>query len=478
MKRLSVAIVTMLLSGLVLLVSLHAQQEDRARRSETAYARLIIWGGLGSNMEGFSDGAIYDIKARKWEKIPEAPIDKRGLKKMKKDRVVDKVLKSRMIFRIKGYLSQGIGGNCALAGSEAGRPKLVTWGGIRVKSKIFKGSNIEGQIRGLKDGAVYDINTGEWKKLPKAPIKGRYGHTFIISGAKLIIWGGNVGKSVFSDGAIYDLRKESWKELKAPIAARCGHSSILYNKKLIIWGGTGGGGIDGAIYNIETDEWSEIIAPIKGRARHKAAVIGSNKMVILGGRSERFPGQPAYAAFLDGGIYDIEEDEWEEIPTAPLDVRQENSIAISDAKLIFWGGRHKEIVFPDGAIYDIKMKKWKELPDAPIRGRYNHKSVLYGTKLVIWGGRGARGPFSDGAIYDIKTGKWERLPEAPIEGRSHHTFILSGTKLIIWGGRGKNGPLSDGAIYDLKTNKWEKLPEAPIKGRYWHASFILRETNE
>ena len=71
----------------------------------------------------------------------------------------------------------------------------------------------------------------------------------VVVGEKVIIWGGS-GKS---DGAIYDLRKGSWHDLKdSPIVGRDKHIAVVIGKKLIIWGGYGDVRTynDGAIYEL------------------------------------------------------------------------------------------------------------------------------------------------------------------------------------------------------------------------------------
>lgn len=65
--------------------------------------------------------------------------------------------------------------------------------------------------------------------MPIAPIKGRYYHTSILSGSRLIIWGGmGPRQRPLKDGAIYDIKKGEWKKMaRAPIKARSNHFSFL-----------------------------------------------------------------------------------------------------------------------------------------------------------------------------------------------------------------------------------------------------------
>jgi hypothetical protein len=60
----------------------------------------------------------------------------------------------------------------------------------------------------LNDGAIFDLKTKKWEELPEAPIVGRWFHTGLLWGSKLVIWGGWGGRRrFFNDGAILDLKR-------------------------------------------------------------------------------------------------------------------------------------------------------------------------------------------------------------------------------------------------------------------------------
>jgi len=103
------------------------------------------------------------------------------------------------------------------------------------------------------------------------PIKGRTSSTAILWKEKLIIWGGVGGTLIFyNDGAIYDIEKGTWQEMKeSPISGRVNYGWVHSGKRIIIWGGADGGTTyynDGAIYDIERGTWTKMKdAPIEGR---------------------------------------------------------------------------------------------------------------------------------------------------------------------------------------------------------------------
>jgi N-acetylneuraminic acid mutarotase len=299
----------------------------------------------------------------------------------------------------------------------------------------------------LDDGAIYNIEDGGWKEMAEAPIDGRWGHTSVLYGKRLVIWGGCAGGAAWDDGAIYDIEKDSWVELpEPPIKGRAFHTSVLIGEKLIIWGG----------------------APNSGDIDN---------------------------TFDDGAIYDLGSGKWEKMPKAVIDGRAYHTAIVWDKRLIIWGGLGASVAFNDGAIYDVEKNKWEEIPEPPENiiqpaGRGCHSCVLLGDKLIIWGGmdlmpgadRILRGNelvggtyYSNGAIYDLVGRRWEELPKAPLRARGAHSVLLWGKKMIIWGGwRGSNRSVCDGAIYDTEKGEWEEMPDPDIIGRYGH-TFILFE---
>jgi hypothetical protein len=223
----------------------------------------------------------------------------------------------------------------------------------------------------------------------------------------MVIWGGldEVRGTILSDGAILDLEKLEWEELpEAPIDGRYGHSAVLWGSKMVIWGGFDGRDrASGVILDLEKMKWKRIPnANIKGRCFHSAVLWGS-KMVVWGGRKA---GKDVY--FSDGAILDLEKLEWEELPELDIDGRYYHSAVLWGSKMVIWGGMISSPGSPreyydDGAMLDLKTKKWVKLPWAPIVARARHSAILWGSKLVIWGGESADyTPCRDGAMLDLK----------------------------------------------------------------------------
>jgi N-acetylneuraminic acid mutarotase len=59
---------------------------------------------------------------------------------------------------------------------------MLVWGGIA--GSAFEDTDY------FADGAGYDPQRRAWRKLPAAPITGRWKHSLVWTGREAIIWGG------------------------------------------------------------------------------------------------------------------------------------------------------------------------------------------------------------------------------------------------------------------------------------------------
>jgi N-acetylneuraminic acid mutarotase len=314
--------------------------------------------------------------------------------------------------------------------------------------------------------------TGSWKKMSQAaPVMVRAKIGAVISGNRLVVWGGEIKDQPASDGAVYDIDKDVWKKMAAaPMEGREHFTMTGYGNRVIVWGGENNP--NGAIYDIDKDFWQKIAeAPFSlGMEPYTWGIIG-NKLLVWGiGKTKEL--NPV------GGIYDIDKDTWKKM--ADLTAMK----AVDDwppffykNKFLVWGCPNAGKADRYGAIYDINKDEWKEMAAAPIERRNWPAAVLAGSKLAIWGG--CAGPVeahtatshADGAVYDIDHDTWKKMAQAPLEARWALRSFAWGRRIIVWGGMGTSEFKNkffyyDGAIYDLETDRWEKIPEAPLKSEH------------
>lgn len=195
--------------------------------------KFVIWGGgtLDSSQK-YNDGAIYDVDADKWTKMPDCLVEGRYKP-----------------------LNLIVGDN------------ILIWGGSDDSSGDSKYRN---------DGAVYNLKDNKWTKMPDCPIKGRYNPSIVTLKDEVIIWGGNPSsritseKNYHNDGAIYYIKDNKWRIMeKCPIVGRTENAAIVSEDNLYIWGGTGGTWEyynNGAIYSISKNTWKTMEkSPLSGR---------------------------------------------------------------------------------------------------------------------------------------------------------------------------------------------------------------------
>jgi host cell factor len=114
---------------------------------------------------------------------------------------------------------------------------------------IFGGHFYEGQETGFKylnDTYVLDVNSSRWikPKISGTPPPPRYGHSSILAGSRIIIFGGKGSKTTFRDLHALDPVTMTWyqgPEGGGAPSARFDHSSNLVGgTKMIVFGGWNG----------------------------------------------------------------------------------------------------------------------------------------------------------------------------------------------------------------------------------------------
>lgn len=258
-----------------------------------------------------------------------------------------------------------------------------------------------------KTGGYYD-GSSAWTNISttNAPA-GRANHTVVMSSVGgMIVWGGvgNCPSGWCNDGAKYVYGSNTWTAISSVNAptARSGHSAVLAGTKMIIWGGgtvSSDAVNTGAIYDIVANTWtpmSTVNAP-PARFNHTAVWTGT-KMIIAGGigPNSDCTGMNAYA-------YDLATDTWSQTSsTSDPGCRYGHVGVWTGNRLIIWGG-----IGPGGtevntgAAYNPVTDKWTALPASPISARSYATGIWYNQHLYIGGGSSSSTLKADGAFLYI-----------------------------------------------------------------------------
>ncbi len=231
--------------------------------------KFIVW-GCPSAGNGNCVGAIYDIDKDEWTDMAAAPIERRNWPA------------------------------AVLIG-----PKLVVWGGCDGPVEAHTATS-------RSDGGIYDIDRATWKKMAPAPLEARWAPRSFVWGHKVVVWGG-MGKSelenrfFFYDGAIYDLDTDKWEKIpEAPLKSDEARKIYSYGifgynptppslsgDTLIVWSY-----YCHAVYDLNDKKWTEMSpGPIGGRDYH-VSLLSGNRLIIWGGRDEK-------NVYADGAILDL-----------------------------------------------------------------------------------------------------------------------------------------------------------------------------
>lgn len=286
---------------------------------------------------GFADGASFDSRNRRWERIADAPFTAGYTTRAAwtgDEIIVLTVDMSSFDLHMGGYdpdrnrwrrIATPVGRGAVLEAVWTGR-ELLVWG-------TYDHEAGRGQI-----GFAYDPVRDGWRELPDAPVPARQWHTVVWSGSEMIVWGGSdlVGPPDENlGGAAFDPRNGRWRRVAdAPIAFRYGHSAVWTGREMIIWGGKHLAALsDGAAYDPVRDTWRRIeAAPISGRIDHASAWYGG-AVIVWGGTAP-----PAGAPLSDGAAYDPNLDRWTLLPSSPAHARCRATATATPGGMLLWGG--------------------------------------------------------------------------------------------------------------------------------------------
>lgn len=160
---------------------------------------------------------------------------------------------------------------------------------------IYGGKTIGGKC--VDRVYAYSISSKTWTELPKGP-PARRGHSLVYKHGKMYIYGGFSDNKVFnSDIWEYDIQKAMNKEedylkqlepqsTRNP-EGRTGHSALLIGSQMIIFGGHNGTTTknDMWAFDLDTLQWKElkITKSIHGRWYQSLTFVNDNQFTLIGG---------------------------------------------------------------------------------------------------------------------------------------------------------------------------------------------------
>jgi N-acetylneuraminic acid mutarotase len=300
---------------------------------------------------------------------------------------------------------------------------------------------------------------------------GRFIHTAIWTGSKMIVWGGGAETfDSFADGRIYDPATNKWtvvSSFNAP-SGREAASAVWTGSRMIVWGGEQFKGsleankvlADGGVYDPETDTWTKTStsgAP-SPRGGHSAVWTGS-EMIVWGGSSKAVaPEGVGFGDLNTGAIYEPVSNTWRPISKVGAPSPRDRHTALwTGSRMIIWGGDDgNSNDLASGGIYDPVTDSWVATSTAGApSGRDDHAGVWTGSKMIIWGGYAGNQRTNTGGVFDPVANSWTATSTtgAPSARELVHAIAFRG-RLIVFGGWDGHADVNTGGIYDPETNTW------------------------
>jgi hypothetical protein len=254
-----------------------------------------------------------------------------------------------------------------------------------------------------------------WERLPDPPLSGRVAAVVAAVGEDVLVTGGwqwlcppNADCAYpdvppLRDGALLDVSTGEWRPIAdAPFGVRHARAVTVGDDVYVLTGCRESVSCDGPSellrYDTRADRWSELGQVPRPAPPYATLVAVGGRLLVLADSDENGE-RPDH-------LYDPATGRWQELPDDPLpDVYDRFAVADGDRLLVFGsprqGGQAKV-----GASYDLESGDWTELPEAP------------GTGYQVWrsGDEAWLNPHfgsAGGGVLDLRTGRWAPFPTLP-----------------------------------------------------------------
>ncbi|KAG5890788.1 hypothetical protein JTB14_007182 [Gonioctena quinquepunctata] len=299
-----------------------------------------------------------------------------------------------------------------------GGPKRVNHAAVAVGHKIYSfGGYCTGEnSREYTSMDVHVLNTAtfRWTLHPVSdlpyfenddilPYK-RYGHTAIVYGEKVYIWGGRNDRASCSTLFCFDTIWHCWTAPKTTgniPPARDGHTACLWGKYMIIFGGyeEDSDAFARSVYSLDLEKMHWTYIHINGtepslRDFHTTVVI-QDRMYLFGGRgtTNEFTSRRPVVLYCNELWYlDLKAFTWHKCKNSgsiPVG-RRSHSAFVYNEKMYIFGGYNsvREQHYNHMHEYDPKMSVWKKLnvPGPKPCERRRQACVLVGDRAFLFGG--------------------------------------------------------------------------------------------
>lgn len=316
----------------------------------------------------------------------------------------------------------------------------------------------------FNDVYKYDIATSMWGSvhtLGEAPQK-RTDHSVVLFRDSLLVFGGFDGHNRFNDLRELHLRERRWNNISAVRStvprSRFGHTAVIYGHSMYIFGGWDGHDTLQELfeYNVSSNMWIQLPlrgTPPRARYRHTAVVCG-DAMFTFGGVDKtqyRFP---------DLHEYNFTHRHWSKVSTTSIQpsARTFHKTVVHEGYMYILGGFDGRRL---NDMYRILLRTKSELARCQSRiadQAAGSPPVPSGSlKGASSGSSAAVGDAQDGAHMPEDLWSWQRVDDQKGQvytPRTGHAVVVYNHCFYLMGGTDENARQNDIYRYDVRNRTW------------------------
>lgn len=280
----------------------------------------------------------------------------------------------------------------------------------------------------------------------------RKGHSLFQYKNKVFLFGGMVNETIYyNDLFSYDGSKMKWENLQTSgdiPSGRGGHSSVIIGNKLWIYGGRDIKGCLSDLYSLDLDHFSwtkhnflftnhnESI--YYGREGHSMVIIdynNTNTLVVFGGRNQHeYLNDMLFIDITNESIKVVKNDIYTPYPRENFAMWVYNN-----TKIYVYGGYTEGRTLDDFFYFDLINFKWNSVlleGDIP-SSREGMSYIILGNFLILHSGCDFKKKicYKETYVFSNTKNKWKKIPNNGLQRGQHLSkMIYLDKKIILFGG--------------------------------------------
>ena len=284
-----------------------------------------------------------------------------------------------------------------------------------------------------------------------------------IRSDKILVCGGNSGRSAFRTAEIFDIGKSEWRKIQDMPELIPFATAVVCCDYVFVFGGQSLFPIK--YFSLETSEWREMDIPGKSMRNTEVAVVGDKVFIIDAQTREKNNAIE---------VVNVKSMHWEKsgifspVPTP----RTNHGVAVIGHRIFCIGGVYKGRSMSVVEVLDVDSGIWSTLPPMPTARSQMGITVLNGNQIWVIGGYDSNYEYDLRVIevYDVEKFEWKSFSVELTSPRNGlRALTLDGNIWVIGGNVSGQKPERNIEILDPQTGKWSKGPEMMIQ-RSWQGT--------